>query len=148
MIIWAIPLFCALFLPLTAKDGEIPSPEITVRKLYEDHLKNGNTLGNSRKSTDWDFRFGEALRVALRSENWGFDPLLFAQDHDVKKVDVRLIDSDTRGNSLVLVSFVNFGEPMRVIVALQATDHGHRIEHIMNPADGSSVARDLAPEAN
>jgi len=147
-ILLILPLLCALVLPVLAKDGELPSPEETVRKLYEDHLKDDSAFSKGRKNGDWEFRFGEALLVALRSENWSFDPLLFAQDHDVKKVDVRLIDSDPKGNSLVLVSFVNFGEPMRVIVALQATDHAHRIENIINPANGSSVSRDLAFEAD
>jgi len=143
-----IPLVFALVLPISAKDGEIPSPEEIVKKLYEDHLKDDTALSKGRKNPDWEFRFGENLRAALRSENWSFDPLLFAQDHDVKKVAVRLIDSDAKDNSLVLVSFVNFGEPVRVIVSLQATDHGHRIENIINPADGAIVSRDLAFEAD
>lgn len=147
-ILLLIPLVCALVLPLSAKDGEIPSPEETVRKLYEDHLKNDSALSKDRKAPEWEFMFGEDLLKALRSPNWGFDPLFFGQDYDVKKVAVRQIDSDPKGNSIVLVSFVNFGEPVRLIVTLRHTDHGHRIENIVDPFNGVGLIRDLAFEAD
>lgn len=137
----------ALFTPLLAQDGVLPTPEQTVRSLYDGHLKDGAALGGQRDDEMWVFRFEEDLLKALRSKHWGFDPLWFAQDDDVKEVKVRQIDDDGRGGSLVLVSFVNFGEPVRLIVSLNHTDHGHRIVNIVDPKNGVSLVRDLAPEA-
>lgn len=141
-------LSLVLFTPLFAQDGVIPTPEETVRTLYEGHLRDGAALGGQRDDPMWRFRFEEELLKALRSKQWNFDPLWFAQDDDVEKVEVRGIDDDGRGRSLVLVSFVNFGEPVRLVVSLNHTDHGHRIVNIVNPKNGISLVRDLAPEAD
>ena len=137
----------AFFSPLMAQDGEIPSPEQTVRSLYEAHLADGGALANARGDEMWVFRFDEGLLKALNSEHWGFDPLWFAQDSDVTEVDVKLIDEDGRGRSLVLVSFENFGKKFRLVVALNHTDHGHHIVDIVDPQNGTSLVRDLAPAA-
>lgn len=131
-----------------AQDGVIPSPEQTVRSLYDAHLKDGAALAAQRDDPAWEFRFDEGLLRALRAEHWSFDPLWFAQDDDVKEVKVRQIDDDGRGGSLVLVSFVNFGEPVRLVVSLNHTDHGHHIVNIVDPKNGISLVRDLAAEGN
>lgn len=132
---------------VVSQDGVIPTPEETVRVLYEGHLANGSALSGQRDDPSWQFRFDKDLLKVLRSKHWNFDPLWFAQDEDVKEVQVRLIDENGRGGSLVLVSFVNFGEPMRLIVCLNHTDHGHQIVNIVDPKSGTSLLRDLAPEA-
>lgn len=137
-----------LFTPLLAQDGVIPTPEETVRSLYDGHLKDGGALAGQRDDPTWEFRFEDALLRALRAEHWNFDPLWFAQDDDVKEVKVRQIDDDGRGGSLVLVSFVNFGEPIRLVVSLNHTDHGHRIVNIVDPNNGASLVRDLAHETD
>lgn len=136
-------LFASSLSPLAAEDGKIPTPEETVRKLYDGHLKDDTAFSKEESRAKWDFMFGEELRKALKSEGWGFDPLFFGQDHDIKKVDVRQIDKDDKGNSLVLVSFVNFGEPVRLVVALRHTDHGHQILNIVQPSTGVGLIRDL-----
>lgn len=141
-------LALVLFTPLLAQDGVIPTPEETVRSLYAGHLKDGATLAGQRDDPTWEFRFEDALLRALRAEHWNFDPLWFAQDDDVKEVKVRQIDDDGRGGSLVLVSFVNFGEPIRLVVSLNHTDHGHRIVNIVDPKNGASLVRDLAHETD
>ena len=134
-----------LFTPLMAQDGEIPTPEQTVRSLYEGHIADGSALASRRGDEMWIFRFDEGLLKALNSEHWNFDPLWFAQDDDVTEVDVRLIDEDGRGRSLVLVAFENFGKQFRLVVALNHTDHGHHIVDIVDPQSGISLVRDLAP---
>lgn len=128
-----------------AQDGVIPSPEKTVRSLYDGHLKDVASLGGNREDPMWMFRFDEKLLQAMRAEQWNFDPLWFAQDDDVEEVEVRQIDDDGRGGSLVLVSFENFGEPLRLVVSLKHTDHGHMIVNIVDPKTGVSLVRDLAP---
>lgn len=132
---------------LAAKDGDISTPEATVKKLYEEHLKDKGPIAEREKRKDeLHFHFGEAMRKALERNGWGFDPLVFGQDFEVKELTVKEIDRDRKGNVLVLVSFLNFGEPNRLIVALSHSDHGYRIENIVEPSTGISVIRDLSSD--
>lgn len=132
---------------LAAEDGEIPTPEATVRKLYDEHLRDkGPIAERDKRKSELAFLFGEGMRKALAGDRWGFDPLVFGQDFDVKDLAVKEIDRDKRGNALVLVSFLNFGEPTRLLVALKHTDHGYRIENIVDPVTGVNVVRDLSED--
>lgn len=140
---------CFLFslLPaLHAKDGDIPSPQETVQKLYTDHLAGKGLLIDEAMQSQWDFCFSPELIKSLKAAGRGFDPLFFAQDEEIKDLTVSGIEKDERGNSLVLVTFKNFGKPVRLVVSLHHTDHGHRIDNIVEPATGIDLIHDLADD--
>jgi len=137
----------ALLLPglaAIAEEETIPSPEETVERLYAEHLEGRGALVDVERRQFWLFMFGEELVQALESPHRGFDPLFFAQDHEIEDLEIREIDHDEVGNALVLVGFTNFGRPTRLVVAMHHTDHGYRIDNIVEPATGTSLVRDLA----
>lgn len=131
---------------LSAKDGEIPSAEETVKTLYTEHLAGKGALLDPERKQFWNFIFGEDLVKELKSGNWGFDPLIFAQDAEVKDLKVKEIEKDDKSNSLVLVTFTNFGERTVLVVATSLTDHGHRILNVTQPSTGVDLIHDLADE--
>jgi len=137
----------ALILPglaAIAEEETIPSPEETVTRLYAEHLEGRGALVDEERREFWLFMFGEELVQALESPQRGFDPLFFAQDYEIDHLEVREIDHDDLGKALVLVSFTNFGRPTRLVVAMHHTDHGYRIDNIVEPKTGTGLVRDLA----
>ena len=135
------------FTTLFAADGDIPEPTDAVKKLYSEHLDNKGILLDRTARTTWEFRFGPELCEALKNDHWGFDPLVFAQDHDIKNLTIKEIDRDDHGRVLVLVSFKNFGKSIRLVVAMNHTDHGYRIENIVEPETGIDLINNLAPSS-
>ncbi len=132
---------------VNAGDRDIPTPADAVRKLYTEHLANKGVLVDQEARPAWEFLFGTELRKTLKKKIWGFDPLVFAQDHDIKDLTVKEIDRDDQGRAWVLVSFKNFGKSMRLLVAMNHTDHGYRIENIVDPESGTDLIHDLASDA-
>ncbi len=139
--------FVISFSTLVAADGDISEPADAVRKLYTEHLANKGVLVEKEAKDYWEFRFGTELSKVLKKGDWGFDPLVFAQDHDIEDLSVKEIERDARGRVLVLVSFKNFGKTVRLVVAMNHTDHGYRIENIVEPETGIDLINDLSTSA-
>jgi hypothetical protein len=137
---------CLLVQAAPAKDGELPTAEQTVKKLYADHLENKGLLVDEDLRAHWDFAFGGDLVKVLKSENRGFDPLFFAQDVEIKDLRVKEIYRGGKSNTLVLVTFSNFGQHTALVVSCSLTDHGFRILNITQPATGVDLLHDLAGE--
>lgn len=136
--------FFVLLTPVPAADGDIPEPADAVRKIYTEHLANKGVLADKEARKTWEFVFGAELCKVLKKPDWGFDPLVFAQDHDIEKLVVKEINRDKSGRVLVLVTFTNFGKSIRLVVAMNHTDHGYQIENIVDPESGTDLIHDLA----
>jgi hypothetical protein len=131
----------------SAEDGKVPTAEETVTKLYADHLANKGMLVEEDKRQVWTFAFGEELVKVLKSDDRGFDPLFFAQDAEIKDLKVKEIDRDEKANTLVLVTFKNFGKRTALVVSCMLTDHGFQIQNITEPATGVDLLNDLAGDS-
>jgi len=125
-----------------AADGEIPPPQQTVLKWYQDHAAGKGIFLDPTQVKFWDFIFEPELAGLIRKKNWGQDPLFFAQDSDVTEIETQLIEQ-FGGQSLVLIRFENFGEKKRLIAHLKVTDHGWRLNNIVDPLDGTSLLHHL-----
>lgn len=132
---------------LFAADGDIAEPAEAVKTLYAEHLANKGILQNPEAQSTWEFRFGPELCEVLKKGDWGFDPLVFAQDHEIKDLVIKEIERDRQGWVLVLVRFENFGKVVRLIVAMNHTDHGYRIANIVEPETGIDLINDLSSSA-
>ncbi len=136
------------FTAVLAADGDIPKPVDAVKKLYTEHLANKGVLVEKKARTTWEFRFGPELCEVLKKDHWGFDPLVFAQDHAITDLAIKEIERDDHGRVLVLVSFKNFEKPIRLVVAMNHTDHGYRIENIVEPETGIDLINDLVSSSS
>ena len=130
--------------PTFAKDGDPATPAEVVKKLYTEHLANKGPLADATAKKSWSTLFGADLLKALKSGNWGFDPLVFAQDHELKDPVFKEIDRDDSGNVFVLVTFKNFDQSVRLIVAMKKSGEGYLIENIVEPATGIDLINNLS----
>jgi len=129
-----------------AEEERIPTPEETVERLYIDHMQGQGALVDEERREFWIFMFGDDLITALKAPQRAFDPLFFAQDFEIENLEIKEIDHDDIGNVLVLVRFTNFGKPSRLVVAMHHTDHGYRIENIVDPTTGTNLIHHLASD--
>jgi hypothetical protein len=137
-------LFCLSALILRGADGEFPPADKMLLKWYEEHAAGKGVFLDEKREAEWDFVFEPELKEVVAGRNWGQDPLYLAQDAEVKNVKTKLIDA-AGGRALVLVSFTNFGEPVRLVAHLRVTDHGWRLGNIVDPATGNDLLRGLDP---
>jgi hypothetical protein len=140
---FALPIIATLMsLSLSAADGDIPTPAATMMKMYNQHLANKGVFLDEGKEDIWDFTFEPELIEVLKPRAWGFDPLFFAQDAEIKDIKAKTI-SEKGGNALVLMEFTNFGEPVSLVASLRVTDHGWRLVNIVDPTNGADLLSDL-----
>jgi hypothetical protein len=111
-------------------------------KWYQEHAAGKGVFLDEKLEKNWDFVFEPELKAVLAKRNWGQDPLFFAQDAEVKDIKTKIVD-ETGGKALVLISFTNFGEPVRLVAHLRVTDHGWRLGNIVDPANGSDLLTGL-----
>ena len=135
-------LVCLISLNVSAADGEIPAPDKMLLKWYQEHAAGKGVFLDKKLEKNWDFVFEPELKEVLAKRNWGHDPLFFAQDAEVKDIKTKVVD-ETGGKALVLISFTNFGEPVRLVAHLRVTDHGWRLGNIVDPATGSDLLSGL-----
>lgn len=128
----------------SAADGEFPAPEKQMEIWYKAHAEGKGPFLDESKKQFWEMMFGEDLVKALKSQPWGFDPLYFAQDSDVKDVKTTRIGELDQPNALVLVSFKNFDHAVSVVAYMEVTDTGWRLINLVKPDDGTSLIRDLS----
>lgn len=114
-----------------------------VRQMYADHQKQKGLFADEKRRSEWPKFFSEDLVKELKKE-WGFDPLLFAQDFEIKNLSVRSIHQGNDGRGLVLVTFRNFGEAVQLVVACNREGFGFKIENITQPSTGIDLLNDLA----
>ena len=126
------------------EDGEYPAPEVQVQKWYEEHMKGAGPFLDESQRKFWDFTFDTDLLEKLNSGNWGFDPLFFGQDAEIKELKITRIENGDKPTALVLISFTNFGKRVELIALMRVSDAGWKLVNIVNPEDGSSLLRDLA----
>jgi hypothetical protein len=135
-------MFCFVSLNGWAADGEFPAADKMLLKWYQEHAAGKGVFLDEKRETEWDFVLEPELKVVLAKRNWGHDPLFFAQDAEVKGIKTKIVD-ETGGKALVLISFTNFGEPVRLVAHLNVTDHGWRLGNIVDPATGSDLLNGL-----
>lgn len=135
-------LFCFLSSNALAADGEFPAADKMLLKWYQEHAAGKGVFLDEKRESEWDFVFEPELKSVVAKRNWGHDPLFFAQDAEIKDIKTKVVDANG-GNTLVLISFTNFGEPVRLVAHLRVTDHGWRLGNIVNPVTGSDLLNGL-----
>lgn len=135
-------MFCFLSSNAFAADGEFPAADKMLLKWYQEHAAGKGVFLDEKRESEWDFVFEPELKAVVAKRNWGHDPLFFAQDAEIKDIKTKVVD-DIGGNALVLISFTNFGEPVRLVAHLRVTDHGWCLGNIVDPATGSDLLNGL-----
>lgn len=126
---------------LRAADGDILPPEKQLEKWYGQHLKGEGPLLDESQREFWVFMFGEGLQKFLKKGDWGADPFLFAQDADIKELEIKRIPTGEQPFALVLITFKNFGQRVELVASMEVTDHGWRLLNIVKPDDGQSLLK-------
>lgn len=127
-----------------AEGGQHPAPEIQMQKWYEEHIKGNRPIFDEAQRKFWDITFDAALVEKLNKENWGFDPLFFGQDAEIKDLKITRIENGDSPTALVLIAFTNFGKRVELIALMGLSDAGWKLVNIFNPEDGVSLLRDLS----
>lgn len=139
-------MLLVLFPALPVFSQDETSPAGVVKKLYTEHMADKGVLAEGTPKKSWNSLFGEELLAALKAKGWAFDPLFFGNDAEIKNLKVKEIDRDEKGSVMVLVTFMNFGERIGLVVACLETVDGCKVINITQPSTGLDLISNLAEE--
>jgi hypothetical protein len=133
----------------------VPAPDVLVRSLYSPYLKGGDQDKSAiDNDAERDRRFSKETAKLFRAyyktqekadEPGGldFDPIVNAQDFDIKALDVRADKIVPGKTAVVIVTFKNFDEASKLKYALVFESGEWKVDNIDSLYDPVWDLRDL-----